>query len=149
MQSFVRESNFFFSNYYCIANCLVARTCCFYLRQMCVCVLQIVNHEPNKLIMLSAFACTLPARPLTRHGERLAHLTWGFLGVMCFRPPLGAQLWVWLVVVCLGVFGILPPSGCSTIFWIVGVVGSGWSGCFWYCAPFWVLNEDLDSGCCW
>ena len=120
---------------------------------MCVCVLQIVNHEPNKLIMLSAFACTLPARPLTRHGERLAHLTWGFLGVMCFRPPLGAQLslglWVWLVVVCLGVFGILPPSGCSTIFWIVGVVGSGWSGCFWYCAPFWVLNEDLDSGCCW
>ncbi len=94
---------------------------------MCVCVLQIVNHEPNKLIMLSAFACTLPARPLTRHGERLAHLTWGFLGVIC----------------------IPPTSGCTTQLRIVGVVGSGVSGCLWYSAPFWVLNDILDCGCGW
>ena len=56
---------------------------------------------------------------------------------LVFCPLLGAQryfgLWVWLVVAGLDVFGIAPPSGCSTKIWILGVVGSGVSGCVMSC----------------
>ena len=40
---------------------------------------------------------------------------------------------MWLVVAGLDVFGIAPPSGCSTKIWILGVVGSGVSGCVMSC----------------